>query len=143
MQCDGSALGLTMDAPREQRAGRTHGSVEGEALDRSPLVILDQLVGCHDVTLGARHGVGLQVNRKVGFGHLDIVRDGQRRDQVNLLRLATGAALLLLAFTRDFSGFYLVLAGLGGVVMFSAVHDRCPVWQAIKGFLSDKTKRLS
>ena len=60
-----------------------------------------------------------------------------------ILRLATGAALLLLAYSRDFSGFYLVLAGLGGLVMFSAVHDRCPVWQAVKGFLRDKTKRAS
>jgi thioredoxin 1 len=60
-----------------------------------------------------------------------------------VLRLATGAALVLLAYTRDFAGFYLVLAGLGGVVMFSAVHDRCPVWQAIKGFVSNKAKKAS
>jgi len=60
-----------------------------------------------------------------------------------ILRLATGAALLVLAYTGGFSGFYLVLAGLGGLVMFSAVHDRCPVWKAIKAYLGEKTRRAS
>jgi hypothetical protein len=36
-----------------------------------------------------------------------------------------------LAYTGGFSGLYLLLAGLGGAVMFSAVYDRCPIWQAI------------
>ena len=58
-----------------------------------------------------------------------------------LLRLATGAALVLLAYTGGFSGFNLVLAGIGGLVMFSAVHDRCPVWKAIKSFVSDKIRQ--
>ncbi len=48
-----------------------------------------------------------------------------------LLRLVLGGALLALAYSGAFAGFYLVLAGLGGLVMFSAVHDRCPVWQAL------------
>jgi thioredoxin 1 len=60
-----------------------------------------------------------------------------------ILRLATGGALLVLAYSGGFAGFYLVLAGLGGLVMFSAVHDRCPVWKAIKSFVSDKTRRAS
>jgi thioredoxin 1 len=60
-----------------------------------------------------------------------------------IIRLALGIALLFLAYTGGFSGLYLVAALAGGLVMFSAIHDRCPVWQAIKGFLSDKTKRAS
>ena len=58
-------------------------------------------------------------------------------------RLVLGLALVFLAYTGGFSGLYLVAAITGGLVMFSAVHDRCPVWQAIKGFLSDKTQRTS
>ena len=58
-------------------------------------------------------------------------------------RLVLGLALLFLAYTGGFSGLYLVAAIAGGLVMFSAIHDRCPVWQAIKGFLSGKTKRAS
>jgi thioredoxin 1 len=52
-----------------------------------------------------------------------------------LLRLSSGAAIVLLASTRGLDGFYLLLAAIGGLVMFSAIHDRCPVWQAIKARL--------
>ena len=60
-----------------------------------------------------------------------------------IVRLAMGVALLLLAYTGGFSGLYLVAALAGGLVMFSAVHDRCPVWKAIKAFVSEKTGRAS
>jgi thioredoxin 1 len=99
---------------------------------------------------------GQEVGRRTGVGSpqalsalFEAALSGEKPVKAGLgmteriLRLATGAALLLLAYTRDFAGFYLVLAGLGGVVMFSAVHDRCPAWQAIKGFVSNKTKKAS
>jgi thioredoxin 1 len=69
---------------------------------------------------------------KAGMGMID-----------RILRLALGLALLLLAFTGGFSGFYLIAAIAGGLVMFSAVHDRCPVWKAIKSYLGEKTRRTS
>ena len=47
------------------------------------------------------------------------------------LRLGLGGALILLAYLQHFAGFYLLLALLGAVIAFSAVHDRCPIWQAI------------
>ena len=53
-----------------------------------------------------------------------------------LLRLAIGAALLFLAYSGGFKGIFLLLAGFGVLALFSAVHDRCPVWQAIKPRLS-------
>jgi len=49
-----------------------------------------------------------------------------------VLRIAIGAALLFVAYSGDFKGIFLVIAGLAGLAFFSAVHDRCPVWQAIK-----------
>lgn len=60
-----------------------------------------------------------------------------------IVRLLLGVALLFLAYTGGFSGLYLIAAIAGGLVMFSAVHDRCPVWQAIKAFMRDKTSRAS
>ena len=48
-----------------------------------------------------------------------------------LLRVALGLALLLLAYTGEFSGIFLLLAIAGGVVIFSAIYDRCPLWKAI------------
>jgi len=48
-----------------------------------------------------------------------------------VLRVAIGLALFLLAYTGDFKGIFIFIAVLGGVAIFSAVYDRCPVWQAI------------
>jgi thioredoxin 1 len=48
-----------------------------------------------------------------------------------LLRLGGGAALIVLAYTGSFAGIYLILAALGGLILFSAVYDRCPIYKAI------------
>jgi thioredoxin len=48
-----------------------------------------------------------------------------------VLRLGAGIFLIALGAGSGFSGIYLGLAALGGLVAFSAVHDRCPIWQAI------------
>ncbi len=50
-----------------------------------------------------------------------------------LLRLSAGGALVVLSLT---SGPSLILLAAGGLVLFSAVADRCPVWQAIRPRLS-------
>jgi len=54
-----------------------------------------------------------------------------------LLRLAAGAALFVLALEGQFSGLYLFLAGLGVVIAFSAVYDRCPIYRAVSARLKD------
>lgn len=48
-----------------------------------------------------------------------------------VLRLATAAALFWLAYSAGFSGWNALLAVAAGVVAFWAVHDRCPIWQAL------------
>ena len=48
-----------------------------------------------------------------------------------ILRLGLGAALVGLGAWGGYTGFYLALAILGGLVAFSGVYDRCPIWQAI------------
>lgn len=54
-----------------------------------------------------------------------------------LLRLGTGAALAL-------SGLFWVdswlLAAAGAVVMFTAVHDRCPIWRFLTSRLAGQRK---
>ena len=47
------------------------------------------------------------------------------------LRMGAGLLLVGLALRGGFSGFSLALAALGGAIAFSAVYDRCPIWQAI------------
>ncbi len=48
-----------------------------------------------------------------------------------LLRIAIGLTLLYLGYTGGFDGLYLFSALLGGVTLFSAVYDRCPIWNAL------------
>jgi thioredoxin 1 len=87
---------------------------------------------------------GQEVARKVGVASQGDMHDlfeaalsGERPVGPSLtiidriLRVAIGLALFLLAYTGDFGGIYIFIALLGGVALFSAVYDRCPVWQAI------------
>lgn len=53
-----------------------------------------------------------------------------------VLRLAVGTSLFILALRMNFSGLYPLLAGLGALVAFSAVHDRCPLYRAISSRLT-------
>jgi thioredoxin 1 len=45
-----------------------------------------------------------------------------------LLRLATGTFMLILAWTNH---LHWSILGMGGILLFSAVYDRCPIWIAI------------
>lgn len=49
------------------------------------------------------------------------------------VRLLGGLGLLVFGW---FSGPSVLLALLGGLVLFSAIYDRCPIWQAIAPRLS-------
>jgi len=51
------------------------------------------------------------------------------------LRLFAGTALLILGF---YTGPSWLLVAAAGVVLFSAVYDRCPIWQAV----TSRLKRL-
>jgi thioredoxin 1 len=48
-----------------------------------------------------------------------------------VLRLGAGGLFIAVGI---FTSSWLVI-GIGGVVAFLGIHDRCPIWQAIKGFV--------
>jgi thioredoxin len=48
-----------------------------------------------------------------------------------LLRLVAGTGLMIVAFQGHFTGLYWVVAGLGALVAFSAVYDRCPIYRSL------------
>jgi thioredoxin len=52
-----------------------------------------------------------------------------------LLRLGAGLALVGLAILGGFSGIRWIFAGLGALVMFTAVYDRCPIYRMVSGNL--------
>jgi thioredoxin len=57
-------------------------------------------------------------------------------DNERKLRLAVAAALLILA---GFTGWPIILLVAAAAIFFSAIHDRCPLWQAVKGRLGRQT----
>lgn len=48
-----------------------------------------------------------------------------------VLRLVSGSVVLYLAYQGNFAGGYLLLGLLGGVIAFTAVYDRCPIYKAV------------
>ncbi len=87
---------------------------------------------------------GEEVARQTGvaspqaFGHLfEAALSGEQPAPLGLtlidrgMRVVIGLALFFLAYTGDFNGIFLLFALLGGVALFSAVYDRCPLWKAI------------
>jgi len=84
---------------------------------------------------------GKEIARKVGAGSEAEVRamfeaaflgkQPARRSIApadRVLRLVAGAAIIMLALG---TGPSLILLAVGGAVLFTAVADRCPVWQAV------------
>jgi thioredoxin len=59
------------------------------------------------------------------------------------LRLAGGTVLIIFAVLNHFSIYSLLLAGLGALVAFSAVYDRCPIYRAVSARLSAWLRRGS
>jgi thioredoxin 1 len=55
-----------------------------------------------------------------------------------LLRLAAGTLLVFLGWTNQFNW---ILLGLGAIVLFSAVYDRCPIWRALTAQFRKMTAR--
>jgi thioredoxin 1 len=94
---------------------------------------------------------GQEVARKVGAGAeadlrtlFEAALSGQapaRRGiplSGRVLRLAAGTAVVVLGLA---TGPSLLLLAVGGVVLFTAVADRCPIWQAIRPRLATRIGR--
>jgi thioredoxin 1 len=101
-------------------------------------------------TLVAFHA-GKEIARKVGAGSegdlrgiFEAARLGEKPARTaiapldRLLRLAAGSAILVVGFANGPSA---LLLALGGVVLFTAVADRCPIWQAIRPRLASLFRR--
>jgi len=56
-------------------------------------------------------------------------------------RLGTGLAFVSLAIIGGLSGTGLLMAGLGGVIMFTAVYDRCPIYRMLSTRLKGLFRR--
>lgn len=52
-------------------------------------------------------------------------------------RLVVGLVLIILAIVIGLSGITWLLAGLGALIMFSGVYDRCPIYRMLSTRLAD------
>lgn len=99
---------------------------------------------------------GQEVARQVGAAGPDVYArlfeaalSGERLAQSGpapidrLLRLGIGVVLFILAAQARFSGYYLLAAFAGAAFAFSAVYDRCPVYQAISGRIKNWLEKKS
>jgi thioredoxin len=60
-----------------------------------------------------------------------------------VLRLGAGATLLGLAVWWGLAGINLFWAGLGAVILFSAVYDRCPIYKAVSARVSGLLRHIT
>lgn len=58
-----------------------------------------------------------------------------------LIRLGVGMALIGLVFFTNVFAYQTVLAALGGVIMFTGVYDRCPIYRAVSGYIKGLFKK--
>jgi len=58
-----------------------------------------------------------------------------------LIRLGVGLALIGLAFFINIFAYQIVLVALGGVIMFTGVYDRCPIYRAVSSYVKNLFKR--
>ena len=97
---------------------------------------------------------GEEVARQTGVGSLpsmmslfEAAQSGQKPAKKGIsgldriLRIGIAIALFFLAYSGGFKSFYLWMAILAGVALFSAVYDRCPIWKVISSKLGDWIKR--
>jgi len=58
-----------------------------------------------------------------------------------VLRLGAGLALIGMAILSGLSGAGLLLTGLGAVIMFTAIYDRCPIYRMVSSHLKEFFQR--
>jgi thioredoxin len=84
---------------------------------------------------GAPSSEGMHLLFEAALSGQPPVRNGLSRVD-RLARIGAGLALLTIAGISHFAGAFFPMAVLGGVLMFSGVYDRCPIWRALSARLS-------
>jgi thioredoxin 1 len=99
---------------------------------------------------------GVEIGRRTGAASgaalsslFESALTGDKPEQIGLelndrfLRMGVGLALVALAILRGLSGGGLLFAGLGVVIMFMAVYDRCPIYRMVSTRLKEMVQRDS
>ncbi|MEJ2598423.1 MAG: thioredoxin domain-containing protein [Anaerolineales bacterium] len=84
---------------------------------------------------GAPSAQGMRLLFEAALSGQPPVHSGPSRVD-RLARIGAGLALVGIASMGHFAGAFFLLALLGGVLMFSGVYDRCPIWRVLSTRLS-------
>jgi thioredoxin len=144
------AIGPRVEKLGQEYAGRVdvwkvNADEQPEVMQSLRIFGIPTLIAYHD---------GVEVTRRTGAASPDVLaglfeaalagvkpvqKSPARLDR--FLRLGTGAVLVGLAWQGGFSGAYLAVAGLGAMVLFSAVYDRCPIYKAVSARVGEYFNR--
>jgi len=133
----------TLSPRLDEVGGEFAGQVEVWKInaDEEPALVRELRVMGIPTLLFYRHGT--EIARRTGVQSVGALREmftaalandtalpaaGGMSDMTRILRLASGVALLVLA---SVTGWPWILLGAAGVILFSAVYDRCPIWNAL------------
>ncbi len=133
----------TLSPRLDQVAGEFDGQVEVWKInaDEEPALVRDLRVMGIPTLLVYRKRT--EIARRTGVQSVNALRDlftaaltadsalpasAGLSDTTRFLRLASGIALLVLA---SVTGWPWILLGAAAVILFSAVYDRCPIWNAL------------
>lgn len=131
-------------SPRLEKVGESFASrVEVWKINADESPELTRSLGIMGIPTLIFYKDGTEVTRRTGVQSIEALRQlfemllnedasapvAGMADQTRMLRLISGFALWAIA---AFTGWSPVLLIVGGVIIFSSIHDRCPIWQAVK-----------
>jgi thioredoxin len=140
------AIGPVLEKLGEEYAGRVdlwkiNADEQPDLLRSMHIYGIPTLVAYHD---------GREVGRRTGAASATVLSSlfvsaltGEKSEPSGLepmdrlLRLGAGLALVGLAILSGLSGLHLVLAGIGALIMFTAVYDRCPIYRMVSARLKE------
>lgn len=144
------AIGPVMDKLGEEYTGRVdlwkiNADEQPEVLRSLHIYGIPTLIVFHE---------GVEVRRRTGAASMSTLsslfesaltgeKPEQRGPELNdrFLRMGVGLALVSLSILSGLSGGSLLLAGLGGVIMFTAVYDRCPIYRMVSTRIKELFRR--
>jgi thioredoxin 1 len=146
------AIGPVVEKLGEEYAGRVD-LWKVNADEQSDLLRSLRIYGIP--TLIAFHE-GEEVNRRTGAASAAVLSSlfvsaltGEKPDQKGpelidrFLRLGAGLALVGLAILGELSWTHWLIAGVGTLIIFSAVYDRCPIYRVVSMRLKEMLQRDS
>jgi thioredoxin len=144
------AIGPVMDKLGDEYAGRVdlwkvNADEQPELLRSLHIYGIPTLIAFHDgEEIGRRTGAASAATLSSLFeSTLRGEKSEKRGPELNdrFLRMGVGLALVGLSILSGLSGGSLSLAGLGGVIMFTAVYDRCPIYRMVSTRIKELFRR--